>query len=364
MLKKITVVFALFVYTAVLIGFSASVMVNQTIGKQEFVQSTLTEANIYQPLRDKIREFVVTSDDFEENELYLAALDKTLTTDTVERLANEEITQFYGYLRGELPEYTPAINIEPLTQQFKGHIESSLIERLESLPECSQFLQPTTTNPLLIECVPPGVPIEPLVQVAVAAELADNELFSQKNIDLTEIADTQQVVGDATADQEIAQAIESNELSTGYQRSQFMPWVAALLAVILGVVAVLLSSSKIKGLRNLAWATITAGLCIIALGRSVLYNRRRLGGSVASGDNTSLNIAAEQVLSITLASMSGILVIIGAIFSALGVIALITSLRIIKKNQPIETPVIVDSQPAPPVNPPIEPPTNNTTLQN
>lgn len=173
---------------------------------------------------------------------------ETITPKLLSTTADSLIDNGFEWLDGTSKELRLTIPIDQIRKDFADNIHDLIHERYESLPPCSPQLQPTTTDPLTINCsvgnVLPG-----------HEEL---EAYIDQTIDSSGIFNAE-IITDGSA---VLAENSNTTLPKVYQYTKLIPMTALLLVVFGGAGVVLTSEKRKLGLAKLGRLLAAAGLLI------------------------------------------------------------------------------------------------------
>ena len=280
------------------------------------------------------------------NPLIKQAVLETITPKLLSTTADSLIDNGFGWLDGTSKELRLTIPIDQIRKDFADNLHDLIHERYESLPPCTPQLQPSTTDPLTINCragnVLPG-----------HEEL---EAYIDQTIDSSGIFNAETI-----KDGSVVLAENSNTtLPKIYQYTKLIPIIASLLVVLGGVGVVLTSDKRKLGLAKLGRLLAAAGLLIASL---LWLSSIALIQAEDSIYDHITNLAARDAIHATLTTIKSDLLRTGLVFALIPIVfglVLVTIMYVDKKiheprkPKPVPEPV-PEPEPIPEPAPEVKP---------
>lgn len=365
-LRKLGLGLALFLYAPLLLILPTIISLNATLNKPDFIKETLVEAKLYPALSTYVLEQINKSSDA-SNPMVRQVASDVFTPEAMQQIFEPAVDSVYAWLDNPDQKFDISLSTKPLQDSFKDRLDQTLAARLNTLPFCSARVQPTTTDPYTLNCIPSGMTINSIRAEALAQINQNQELAKQENISLTENNQQLIVEEDAAAsagpDASVTQAPQLNVdqfrmLAKLYQITKVStPWIIGLL--VLSTAAILfLSRPWVSGVKRLGIFLIVNGglLLVSSLGTSYLLGALlpvpATDGSIGAAGRAVTDLLSQHML-MTTRNFAIAYVVMGII----GVIAAI----ILKKKASKDTiPTPGNETPAPQEsNPNINSPSQN-----
>ncbi|OGL38172.1 hypothetical protein A3B63_01535 [Candidatus Saccharibacteria bacterium RIFCSPLOWO2_01_FULL_49_22] len=248
----------------------------------------------------------------------------TFTPEFIQQNTEAVIDSVYEWLNGETP--LPDINVDLTATKadFAANVAAAVEAKLTSLPPCTNL--PDNYDPFAATCLPSGV--NPASQ---AATVEENILSGTGFLDHPVI--TADTIKQENQDQSIF-TDELKEFPEVYQKIKVLPVVLGILALMLALAIVLLSSSKRKGLQRVGIMLVVVGIIMLV----IAYDLTRLVGEGLEKLDLTNRVLEDSLrtLVIDLASEVGKYYwIFGGAYTALGALAIIwTTYKKPKGGQP------------------------------
>lgn len=345
-LRKLGLGLALFLYAPLLLILPTVISLNATLNKPDFIKETLVEAKLYPALSTYVLEQIGKSSDVASNPLVGQAANEVFTPEAIQEIFEPTVDSIYGWLDNPDQKFDISLSTKPLQDAFKARLDQTLVSQLNTLPPCSARVQPTSTDPFKLNCIPSGMTIDSIRAEAQAQINQNQELAKQETISLTE-NNEQLIVDEAPAasagpDASVTEAPQLNAdqfrmLAKLYQITKAStPWIIGLL--VLGTGAILfLSRPWVSGMKRIGiFLIVNGGLLFIgSAGSSFLLGAilptPATDGSIGTAGREVANLLTKHMIATT-RSFAIAYVILGI----LGVIAAIILKKKLGNNKPSE----------------------------
>lgn len=322
--------------------FVFALLFRVTIGNPELVKSTLSESGIYTITTNNLKEQLRSANTDigrTDSPIIPNAVDQAVKTERIQNFMESGVTQTYAWLEGttETPQFS--LDINQIKTEFADAVATGLTERAATLPACSARLQPTTSDILTINCIPPGT------NAAAEIEKVRQQILA---------ADAEQINSEAPLSAE-ALSIDNNGQQQPYYQSlkQLPGYYQALKAavfVITGVfllmalLIVLLKRPRFMALRTLSIPFMIYGILYVIAGYFVPKQLENLlDSSTEQVSSTDFGEPLKKVGTTLINHGSSVLIKTGVIFFIVGV-ACLTAYIIIKKRQKLVPEEKTDNQ--------------------
>ena len=219
----------------------------------------------------------------------------------------------YDWLRGDTAAPRFSVHIASGKQHFATDVSQVILARLRAVPECStaqlQALQ--TSDPSSLTCRPPGINTE------VEAAQVEQQIIHAQSF-LGEAAITQDTLTSGHGQDHVPYYRQLAWLPRAFQALRYAPYVCALLAVVLALLAVYAHPNRRRGIWKLARTLLIAGLVLVSskVAGVIAYNQLR-SYLQRSGTTRPLQQLALDVTHNTLGAFSHITILIGAVYASL-----------------------------------------------
>lgn len=313
-----------------LIGLAWSHSLSATLRNQDVVKSWLAESGFYDELGAGVVNQVAENSGGEaaaiiqNEEIQQVATNALGATNVLQESVEQLLNSVYTWLDGgELPA-TLNVDFSDASQKLSDGLGNYAATRAAGLPVCS----PQQAMMLQASYDVWSAPCRPAqLSSSQVGETARQEILSSIGGGSTDLSTSDIVT------QENQENLE--KVRSAYQRSRWMPYVFALLAILSGAGLVFASSERRKGVNRAGWLVIGSG---IVVGLSAFFISRGPAALSSALKNTNQEQSAAEII-IRLLETAGhdiarILWRYGALYIALGLIATVVATKVMKRSQP------------------------------
>lgn len=279
-----------------------------------------------------------------KNPAIKSAAEKVFTPQFLHQTVNETIDDIYLWLDGQADQ--PPIKLDLTVQKaaFASEVAAYVQQRAETLPKCTSANMPAAFDPLTTACLPAGV------SAAQAAADAEREILSLEDF----LKDP--VITASDIKSKDGQPIFASQFKDGpeiYQRAKTAPYLLATLILLMTAGIVLLSSSRLKGLRRVGIILVLMGVLMMVFAWGVSYGVNEKLLPQISVDNGPLQDSFKTVIKDVSNQIDNNYWVFGGVYLALGALAIATTVYL--KRRRGNGPHHHDNDPPPPHEP--KPPT-------
>lgn len=262
----------------------------------------------------------------------------TFTPQFIKQNTETVVDSIYGWLNGETPLPDFYIDLSSQKQAFAANIAQSVQQRLASLPACTTLSILTDFDALNATCLPVGI-----TPNAAAASLKSDILNGQGFLDNPIItADSIRASGDS-------QSIFTDQLKNApqfFHDAKLAPSVLAALSVLAAIAVILLSRVKKLGLRKVGFTLLISGVLMLLFAWGINHIVMNNIVPKISLDTSSLQTSIRSIMVDIVKSIDRCWWYFGAIYSALGLAAILGITYWAKKsgNQPRPEPTAKETK--------------------
>lgn len=352
-LRRILLSFCSVLLGLSLIGLAWSHSLSATLRDQEVVKSWLVESGFYDELSSSVVDQVAQNSNenvanvIENEEVQQIATDALDSTNVLQGSVEQLLGSVYSWLDGgELPT-TLSVDFAEASQQLSGGLGNYAATRAASLPECTQqqtMLLQASYDVWTAPCRPAQL------SATQIGETARAEILSSIGTGETDVP-TSEVFNPENQEQ-------LEQVRTAYQRSRWLPYLFALLAIVSGAGLVFASSEQRKGLNRVGWITIVSGI-LVGLSALSISKGPTLARSAFKNTNqeqSTIDLVA-RIIETAGQDVSRILWRYGALYIALGLIATVVAMKVMQQSKASSS----DNDPTPP---PANPPMSSSSSSN
>lgn len=300
---------------------------NRTLGSQDYTKQTIKEAGFYAAVGETIKTQAGAGQGTDP--LVVSALQSAVSGDNLQNTLEPLIDGTYDWLSGVTQQPKFSLAIEPLKANFQKSLTAALQSRATSLPACSRAVRLTGEDIFTYNCIPPGTDVTAVINDAVTKISNNASVFSDE------------VVADGTVSAEEAQNLGINDPTQNLPNTlprlyQFLSkglWFFVVGTILTAVGVVLLSLTKLHGLRKLGVLLVINGVGVLVAGLLMGYLVSTLIPTAAVEATDAAVNAIKQASKIILADNAAVLKIVGLASTALGGVGIITSTILINRNK-------------------------------
>lgn len=340
-LRKLALTLALLLYAPLLLILPTVISLNATLNKPTFIKEKVAEAKLYPALSTYILEQINKSTEASASPLIGQTATEVFTPTALQEVFEPVVDSIYTWLDNPQEKFDISINTKSLQDSFKAKLDQNLGTQLATLPPCSRSLQPTSTDPYQLNCIPAGVSIESIRTEAQAQINQNRDLAEQETISLTEPEQPTPVESQspdaAPVETKKTEAPQLNidqfkMLAKIYRITKAStPWIIGLLVITTAVILAL-SSSWIQGVKRTGiFLAVNGGLLLISsVGTSFLF--RTLLPVPATDE--SIGAAGREIADLLTRHMLATTRNFAIAYLVIGIIAIISAIVLKKKSAP------------------------------
>lgn len=179
-LRKFGLAVALLIYFPLLLTFANVFSFNRTIARPEVVKQNLKQAGVYGALSKFILEQTQKNPEVTGSPIITKSVEQVVTPEGVQSVAEPTIDNIYAWLNDPQGKAPLAVAIEPLKKKLIETVNENLKQQLSGLPACTKASPARTSDPLTINCIPPGTSVESLL-AQVQQQLASQNVLPQSD---------------------------------------------------------------------------------------------------------------------------------------------------------------------------------------
>jgi hypothetical protein len=308
---------------ATLLSFGLSWSAWHVISQPDYVKQTLRKNDIYQTvvqdlLKQKQTDIAgaagVSGDQSEVQD----AITKAIPPELLQTQAEKIIDGSFDWLQGKTDKLNVTFDIGSAKQQIADGIAAAADKHLRSLPTCTtaaSLQSNASANALEATCLPPGFDIPAAVNQA-RQNVLGSEALQNTSLNADEIQ-----TGNGTS---LQQQLQSGPKI--YERTQWAIYGQGILAILLAIGLVLLSTDWRIGIRRLGiialWTgALSAGIAWLS-GIAVKYAADKLAGNTAG-----MQVLQQKAIGIVQVIVNDIRtwwMYYGAVLAMLGIVLLVT----------------------------------------
>lgn len=244
------------------------------------------------------------------------AVDSAVSPQYVRRNVEAAIDNVYQWLNGDISRPDFQIGLAGDKQNIADSVSETIRQKLDGLPACSitqdlAIARSGQFDAASASCLPYGVPPAAVAAAAKTAVLTDPSLLSGANIKASDIKNGS---GRSIFEQSVVRNIPKQ-----YQRLKKTLWVLGILTILVAAGIVLLSRSRLAGLRHIGTNLAVAGLVMLilswALGRAVstdIVPKIKIDNAVLQNDLRALITDIVQQIDKNYWFFGGLYLILGA----------------------------------------------------
>jgi hypothetical protein len=270
---------------------------------------------------------------------------------TVENAVNTFLDANYSWLQGktEKPEFK--IDLAQAKAALATNLGAYAEQRATTLPKCTNFVEAAQNfDALTATCLPPGVTAAmagKLVQekVANSQDFLANPVVTQDTLGDQKVSDA----GQPTTREEQPYYENLSSLPSAYRLATAMPWILAVLTVLIGLGVVLLAPARRRGLRRTAILLASAGAVVLLLILISATAFNKLESRVFTKDNVGQ--LQESLVDFAHRAQSALVKVdlwFGIVFVLLGVATLVALKYLWPGNDTPNPPETTADEPTPP----------------
>jgi hypothetical protein len=238
------------------------------------------------------------------------------------------IDSVYQWLNGQIAQPSFTIDLSGVKTLFANNIADSLQQRLSRLPACSLSqalsLSQTGFQAYSAPCLPRGVSA-----AAIAERVKQDIVGQQVFLKNTTISAASIKEGDSS------QPVFSGQLASApsqFQRAKKTPAILVILALLSGTGIVLLSSTKLLGLRRAGIGLLLAGIIVLLLAWATSQVAGSQVISKVKVNNVLLQQDVRKLLTTVITHIDRNYWIFGIAYSAMGLAAIAAAVVIPRKR--------------------------------
>lgn len=342
-LRKLALTLALLLYAPLLLILPTVISLNATLNKPTFIKEKVAEAKLYPALSTYILEQINKSTEASASPLIGQTASEVFTPTALQEVFEPVVDSIYTWLDNPQEKFDISINTKSLQDSFKAKLDQNLGTQLATLPPCSRSLQPTSTDPYQLNCIPAGVSIESIRTEAQAQINQNRDLAEQETISLTEDS-TAAPAPEAPQSPDAAPVVSEQTKAPQLNVDQFKmlaklyritkastPWIIGLLVITTAAILAL-SSSWIQGVKRTGiFLAVNGGLLLISsVGTSFLF--RTLLPVPATDE--SIGAAGREIADLLTRHMLATTRNFAIAYLVIGIIAIISAIVLKKKSAP------------------------------
>lgn len=302
-----------------LFNLAATTSVTQVATKPAKVKSIISGAGIYDSvvpaLLDEAGKVQRAGEEVSlQNSAARQAAEQTFDPQFIKQQTESFIDSMYAWLEGETPLPDFQLDLSAKKADFAANLAKAAQDKLAALPICPAGTPPSfDVDPFTATCRPVG-----LDPAAEAAAIEQNILSGSGFLDHPVItANTIKQEGEGRS----VFADQLKGLPEIYQKVELAPYVLGVLALLLAMAIVLLSSTKAKGLRRAGIIFLMVGVIVLAI--SFATNRVVDEGlKQVALQNAVLDDKAKVLIKKVVQDASLTYRIFGGVYAVLGVLAI------------------------------------------
>lgn len=269
-----------------------------------------------------------------------SAAEETFTPQVVRQYTEQAINGVYDWLNGKSAQPDFNIDLTQIKLSFAQKVGQAAEQRAAKLPACTAA--PTTTDPLNVTCLPPGVT---LTQIRVQA--TSDVLTAQGFLEHPQVtADSIKKTG---ANQSVFASGKAQNAPKQFQRAKKAPVILIILALLDIVAIIFLSTSRRKGFRRVGILLVVSGVLLLALAWGLNTVNSKVIAKIQF-DNKVLQSDTQKLATDIIHNVKRSYQNFGGIYAAAGVLAIGGSLMSGKRFKKDAGPGAKNSENASPKN--------------
>lgn len=265
-----------------LLAFGSLLSIYQTAGNAGSVKQAIAQSNVYDTVIDEgLYQLEQSTSQFTSNlpvrePQVRQVIERAVPPQMVQRQADRMVDGFYAWLDGSSPTVQLHIDLQEAKIRAADGISTYVAERLEQLPQCTiRDNLPLRLDPFLLSCLVPQIDQSAIVQ-QVHDEIMASRIFDAIPVPSLRLATPDEIhIGDLSINRK------------GYQQLQTTVYLTGMLAILLAVGVVVLSSSWRAGIRRLGIILVAVGVVglLVAVGVDAMQTplRQQLAVTLQAG---------------------------------------------------------------------------------
>ncbi len=327
-LRKIGIGICALLLGPTLIIASSAFAFQRTVGNPDYVKTTLGDGKIYEAVGSQIK--LQTQNEGENQPKFVKKALKNATDSTVlKEVIESGIDNVFAFLKGDIKVEEISIDITPVTSVLDKELITQLKSEIDKLPTCSGTQAPTSSDPTKANCIPKGTNEDKFATQAIDDILGEEGILADNKLTLQDIQTVGQSGGQQSADIEnLNQSL--NQIASLYQLSRWLTPFSILLSLLFSAAIILLSKSRLHGVRRAGWIILLNGLLLFFI--SLVAN---FGAQTFIPQASGISLLGDTIQGIAKTIISDVTKynkIIGIVFFIIGLAMTIVSSILIKKH--------------------------------
>lgn len=316
LLRRSAAWLAVSILPLLLFTLAASYSLQRSFGTPEPIKDILRDSGIYTSAVDTFLE--ATDNPNEEggggisvdNPVVQNAFKKSFPPELIQNSTEDFIDSIYAWAEGKTPTPQFTIDLSQAKNTFVSEVAAGAEARAASLPACPRG-QTSFEDPFAATCLPRGVPPSAAGD-KIRQELAGGEEKFLKDPVIT---------ANSLKSKDNKPAFsEDSALPENYQRIKKIPAILAILTVVVLAAVILLSDSRVQGLKRVGITLLIVGLFLLVSAWAVNSLVSKQASSIINFENVNLRNKVQAIVKDISETASKNFMLAGGVYAGLGAV--------------------------------------------